>query len=106
VVLPLEELTGLSDEDLQKTLISEMVRLHESGAGMRLELAPEVAYAVVAMCQLGLRHPRAGGVTAQLAGDFIQQVRGKFLPHAPAVAESIRRGNDRAFDKEAAPSAT
>jgi hypothetical protein len=100
VLLP-ANLTALSDEALQQAIVAEMVHLHASGAGMRLELSPQAAFAVVAMCQLGLRHPQASASeAATLVRDFIQYARGKFLPYAPAIAEAISRGADPDRDKE------
>jgi hypothetical protein len=103
-LLPVD-LTGVNAEDLLQEITREITQLHESGAGMRLEIHPATAFAVVAMCQLALRHP--GTLTNSstiLVEDFIQYARGKFLPFAPAVAEAIRRGNIPMHDTE--PSAT
>jgi hypothetical protein len=91
---------GLTSEELLRRLTAEMVRLHDSGAGMRLDIAPETAFAVVACVQLALRHPQANlGHSARLVEQFIEYVRAKFEPHAPAIAEAIRRGNDPVFDE-------
>jgi hypothetical protein len=76
-----------------------MQQLHDSGAGMRLEVSPAHAFAVVAFVQLGLRHPDASAnASAPLAREFTEYVRAKFEPHAPAIAEAIRRGNDPEHD--------
>lgn len=100
MLLP-ENLTALSAEELLRALTAEMQQLHDSGAGMRLELHPGTAFAVVAMCQLGLRHPgTVNNASSDLVRDFIQYVRGKFLPYAPAIAEAISRGNNPAHDEE------
>jgi hypothetical protein len=97
----------LTSEDLLRRLTAEMIELKTSGAGMRLEIAPETAFAVVACVQLALRHPHANlGPAADLVRDFIEYVRAKFEPHAPAIAEAIRRGNEPERDtpRQAEPS--
>jgi hypothetical protein len=89
----------LTSEDLLRRLTAEMIELKTSGAGMRLEIAPETAFAVVACVQLALRHPHANlGPAADLVRDFIEYVRAKFEGHAPAIAEAIRRGNEPEHD--------
>jgi hypothetical protein len=96
--------TELSSEELLRRLTAEMVRLHDSGAGMRLEIAPETALAVVAYVQLALRHPQANlGPSARLVEQFIEYVRAKFEPHAPAITEAIRRGNEPEYDTPREP---
>lgn len=81
-----------------QAVTAEMRALHFHRAGMRLDVEPAVAFAVVAMCQLGLRHPQVNGPAAQRAQEFIEYVRAKFEVAAPAIAEAIRRGNDAASD--------
>jgi hypothetical protein len=99
VLLP-ETLTALGTEELLQAVSAEMMHLHAAGAGVRLEIHPAMAFAVVAMCQLGMRHPGAetNGSTP-LVKEFIDLVQTKFLPWAPAIAEAIRRGNDPACDR-------
>lgn len=95
------DLANVSGEDLLRRLTAEMQHLHDTGAGMRLELHPATAFAVVAMCQLALRHPgTSANASTDLVKDFIQMVRGKFAPFAPALAEAIRRGNQQQYDTE------
>lgn len=92
-------MTELGSEQLLVRVTAEMRHLHDSGAGMRLEIEPAVAFAVVAMVQLALRHPESQGASAEMAGGFVELVRRKFEPHAPAIAEAIRRGNDQQHDE-------
>jgi hypothetical protein len=88
------ELQRLDSEELLRRLTAELTQLHDSGAGMRVEMHPATAFAVVAMCQLALRHPGTlTNASRELVQDFIQMVRGKFAPYAPALAEAIRRGD-------------
>lgn len=94
-----QSLSVLSNEELFRHLAGEMITLSQAEVGVRLDVAPEVAFAVVAMCQLGLRHPTASaGASAPLVEEFIEYVRAKFEPHAPAIAEAIRRGNNPQYD--------
>jgi hypothetical protein len=95
----------LTSEELLQRVTQEMIDLRTSGAGMRLEIAPEAAFAVVAMCQLGLRHPDATtGAAAEMVREFIDLVELKFARgSAPHVAEAIRRGNNTAEDIPRAP---
>jgi hypothetical protein len=86
---------ALTNEELLKRLTAEMIALDTSGAGMRLDIGCPTAFAVVACVQLALRHPHANlGPSADLVRDFIEYVRAKFEPHAPAIALAIERGND------------
>lgn len=91
----------LTGDQLLAKLTREMLHLHDSGAGMRLEVHPAAAFAVVAMCQLGMKHP--GTLTNQsrhLVEEFIEYTRAKFEPYAPAIAEAISRGNNPEHDVE------
>jgi hypothetical protein len=91
--MPQQDFSKLSESELLEALTAEMRALYEKRAGMRLEIEPSVAFSVVAMCQLGLRHPQAGaGASADLVREFIEYTRAKFEPLAPAVSEAIRRG--------------
>lgn len=90
---------ALTSEELLRRTTQEFIALRDSGAGMWLELHPAAAFAVVAFCQLGLRHPDASAnASAPLVEQFIEYVRAKFEPHAPAIAEAIRRGNEPEHD--------
>ena len=101
-----EILSELTREELFRELTTEMMQLHASRAGMRLEIEPAVAFSVVAHVQLGLRHPDVQGTaSAKLAEEFVEYVRAKFEPYAPAIAEAIRRGGDPDYDDERSASA-
>jgi len=90
---------ALTSEELERRVVEEMRALNESGAGMRLELHPAAAFAIVAFCQLALRHPQAAEYeSAANVKRFIEYVRAKFEPHAPAIALAIERGNDPEHD--------
>lgn len=89
-----------STEALSAAVTAEMFALHDSGAGMRLEIAPATAFTVVAFVQLALRHPETGaGPSAPIVREFIEYVRAKFEPHAPAIALAIERGNEPQYDE-------
>lgn len=94
-----EEMAKLTHGELLAMVTQEMIDLEACGALMPLEMSPESAFVVVAMCQLGLRHPAFHGSRfADLARAFVKYVEVKFRCHAPAVAEAIRRGNDPQYD--------
>lgn len=100
-IMPQQDFSKLSESELLEALTAEMRSLHANRIGMRLEIEPSVAFSVVAMCQLGLRHPQAGaGAGANRVREFIEYARAKFEPFAPAVSEAIRRGDDSAHDHE------
>jgi hypothetical protein len=87
-------------EELERRVLDEMRELNDAGAGMRLELHPAAAFAIVAFCQLALRHPRAAEFeSAANVTRFIEYVRAKFEPHAPAIALAIERGNSPEHDR-------
>jgi hypothetical protein len=91
--MPQPDFSTLSESELLQAVTAEMRALYANRIGMRLEIEPSVAFSVVAMCQLGLRHPQAGaGANANLVREFIEYTRAKFEALAPAVSEAIRRG--------------
>lgn len=89
----------LSSEELLRDLTAEMLMLRQAEVGMRLEISSEHSFAVVAACQLALRHPNYTGPSRELVEQFVEYVRAKFAPHAPAIAEAIRRGNEPVYDE-------
>jgi DNA-directed RNA polymerase subunit RPC12/RpoP len=90
---------ALTSEELLARVTAEMIELRDSGAGVRLEIEPAAAFAVVACVQLALRHPHANlGPSAALVHEFIELVRAKFEPHAPAIALAIERGDLPQYD--------
>jgi len=60
-------------------------------------LAPASMMALVGLIQLALRHPNAGGVTAEVGREFILAVQEHFR-ESPNVLELIRRGDDPNYD--------
>lgn len=89
-----------TSEELLRKLTAEILELHHSGAAMRLDIDPATAFGVVSMCQVALRHPALdiSGPSGELVRGFIELVRSKFEPHAPAIALAIERGNDPRHD--------
>lgn len=101
---PAETMNTLPSEELQRRVLAEMRALDTSGAGLSLEIGCPTAFAIVAFCQLALRHPAAAQYDAAAhVTRFIDYVRAKFEPHAPAIAEAIRRGNDPQHDTPREP---
>lgn len=93
----------LSNDNLLSALTAEMQQLAQQEVGVRLDVHPEVAFAVVAMLQLALRHPDAGaGPTGVLVRSFIDLVKGKFAPF-PAISEALRRGDNSQYDEREQP---
>ena len=89
------------EEELGERFLVELKALHESGAGLRLELSPAQAWYVLSIMQLALRHPtfqtdnqqQAAAVRA-IAGD----IESRLCNGRPAMAEMARLGWDSAFD--------
>jgi hypothetical protein len=90
----------LTAEELEARVSAEMIELHKAGAGVRLDIPPFVAFTVVSMMQLALRHPDIDpGEPRDAALQFIEQMRQKFeRANSPAIAEAIRRGNEPEHD--------
>lgn len=86
------------NEELFRVALAEIEALHNSRAGVRLELTPLAAFQLVAGLQVALRHPHVPVAVAAALRDVAGKVEAKFQPY-PATAEIIKRGWHKQFDE-------
>ena len=90
----------MTDEQLLQASTEEIKKLHDSGAGVRVEMSPVEAFQILGLLQLALRHPGVQNDrdSVREAGIRIaKQIEDKFAKY-PATAEAMRRGWHAEYD--------
>jgi hypothetical protein len=81
----------MDESTLGKAFTEEIRALCESGAGMPFVFDPTEAFALLALLQMVLRHPRIDGFPREFGLKLAQEIEQR-ISVTPAIREMARRG--------------